>query len=392
MMTMLTNNRIRGLKMSKSLKNFTTIRSILAGDDWTARSLRICFLLMPWQDGIEVTDQLMKAVIGWEGKLNNFFLKSLDLWKQSKANATTQNLGTADEQLLGYLARAKANVDTALRDSFDTSTVMRILSDLVTECNSAETLSDQTVISIAQWVTRIIAIFGLDPEGNLNNAERIGWASLEIPTAAQTHVHAASQLRDQVRKLDFSLTVDYTAIAKLADESVAAASADAGETSKPYAEVLQQFRTDIKALAAQESPKKDFLGLCDQLRDLHLWNLGIYLEDRIDPQPALVRPLDKMLIEARADREAASAAKAQAKLEKEARDAELAKEMRERAKINPRQMFRASDQYSEWDDDGIPLKDTAGKEVSKNQRKKLVKEWEKQRQRHDEWLASSSSS
>ncbi len=80
---MLIDGRIRGLKMSKSLKNYTTIRAVLSQNDWSARSLRICFLLMPWQDGIEVTDELMKAVTGWEGKLNNFFLKSLDIWKQS---------------------------------------------------------------------------------------------------------------------------------------------------------------------------------------------------------------------------------------------------------------------------------------------------------------------
>lgn len=83
--------------MSKSLKNFTTIRSVLSGKEWSARSLRICFLLMPWQDGIEVTDELMKAVVGWEGKLNNFFLKSSDIWKHSRPEiTTTQELGIAD--------------------------------------------------------------------------------------------------------------------------------------------------------------------------------------------------------------------------------------------------------------------------------------------------------
>lgn len=86
------------------------------------------------------------------------------------------------------------------------------------------------------------------------------------------------------------------------------------ESSKPYDQVLQQFRTNVKALAAQQAPAKDLLALCDQLRDVHLWNLGIYLEDRINPQPALVRPLDKLLIQARTERESASTAKAKAKL------------------------------------------------------------------------------
>ncbi len=130
---------------------------------------------MPWQDGIEVTDELMKAVTGWEGKLNNFFLKSLDIWKHPRSEATGQELGSADQQLLVALDKAKTDVDAALCDSFNTAAVMRILSDLVTESNSAEALSDQTVISLARWVTRIVAIFGLDPEGDLSNTDRIGW-------------------------------------------------------------------------------------------------------------------------------------------------------------------------------------------------------------------------
>jgi cysteinyl-tRNA synthetase len=152
--------------------------------------------------------------------------------------------------------------------------------------------------------------------------------------------------------------------------------------------VLQQFRTNVKALAAQQAPAKDLLALCDQLRDVHLWNLGIYLEDRNNPQPALVRPLDKLLIEARAELESASTAKAKAKLEQEAREAETEKELRERAKVDPLLMFRASDEYLEWDESGIPTVDAAGNVVSKNRRKKLVKEWEKQKKRHEEWLAT----
>ncbi|KAJ5291291.1 hypothetical protein N7478_000542 [Penicillium angulare] len=379
--------RIRGLKMSKSLKNFTTIRNVLAENDWTARSLRICFLLIPWQDRIEVTEELMKAVVGWEGKLNNFFLKSLDLWKNSKTTTTTQELGDADKQLLSSLEKAKLDVDAALCDSFDTSTVMRIIADIVTESNSAAALSDQTVISIAQWITRITTIFGLDPEGDLNSLERIGWSGLVIPAPAQPYIYPASELRDKIRNLARSGSLDHTSIVKLTDESNVAASTPVVESSKPYDQVLQQFRTDVKDLATKEAPAKDLLALCDQLRDVHLWNLGIYLEDR-NNQAALVRPLDKLLVEARAEQESASAAKAKVKLEKEAKEAEREKELRERAKIDPLQMFRTSDEFSQWDENGIPTVDSAGTEVSKSRRKKLVKDWERQKKIHEQWLAT----
>lgn len=385
----LTANRIRGLKMSKSLKNYTTIRSVLSGKEWSARSLRICFLLMPWQDGIEVTEDLMKAVVSWEGKLNNFFLKSLDLWKHPSPKTTTmQELGVADQQLSSALDKAKADVDTALCDSFNTSAVMRILSDLVTESNSVEARSSQTVIMLARWVTRMVTIFGLDPEGDLSNLVRIGWSGLEIPAPAKPYVYPASQLRDQVRSLAFSSSVDHKAIAKLAEETTTAASTPAAESAKPFDQVLQQFRTNVKALAAQHAPAKDLLALCDQLRDVHLWNLGIYLEDRNSPQPALVRPLDTSLIEARAERDSARTAKATAKLEQEARKATREAELRERAKVDPRVMFTTSDEYADWDESGIPTVDAAGIAVSKNRRKKLAREWEKQKEMHEEWLAT----
>lgn len=124
-------------------------------------------------------------------------------------------------------------------------------------------------------------------------------------------------------------------------------------SSEPYSQVLQQFGTNVKDLAAQQAPAGGLLALCDQLRHVHLWNLGIYLEDRAS-QPALVRPLDKLLVEARAAQEAIGIAKAQAKLEQEAKDAEKERELRERVKINPLSMFKTSAKYLEWDENGIP--------------------------------------
>jgi cysteinyl-tRNA synthetase len=67
---------ITGSKMSKSLKNFITIRTSLSRGDWTARSLRIIFLLGGWHDGVEITDDLRKAGSSFETYLNNFFYKA----------------------------------------------------------------------------------------------------------------------------------------------------------------------------------------------------------------------------------------------------------------------------------------------------------------------------
>lgn len=70
---------IQGSKMSKSLKNFTTIRDALARGDWTPRGLRIVFLLGGWKEGIEIADDMVKAGSSWEDKLDVPSLKTTKL-------------------------------------------------------------------------------------------------------------------------------------------------------------------------------------------------------------------------------------------------------------------------------------------------------------------------
>lgn len=124
--------------------------------------------------------------------------------------------------------------------------------------------------------------------------------------------------------------------------------------------------------------------MCDVLRDINLWDVGVYLEDNTNPNlPAIVRPLDAALVAAR--QESAAKAKAEAKAKREAEEAGKKRQLAKEAKVSPEQMFR-TEEYSEWDDQGIPTKEKSGEEATKNKRKRLVKEWEKQRKLHEEWL------
>lgn len=62
---------IKGSKMSKSLKNFTTIVEAMKPDGgWTARTLRIVFLLGGWREPIEITSDVIKAAASWESTVN----------------------------------------------------------------------------------------------------------------------------------------------------------------------------------------------------------------------------------------------------------------------------------------------------------------------------------
>jgi cysteinyl-tRNA synthetase len=60
---------IAGSKMSKSLKNFQTIQDALT-TTFTARSMRIVFLLSRWNDGVEISPDMRKQADSWENALD----------------------------------------------------------------------------------------------------------------------------------------------------------------------------------------------------------------------------------------------------------------------------------------------------------------------------------
>ncbi|KUI66404.1 Cysteine--tRNA ligase [Cytospora mali] len=374
---------IAGAKMSKSLKNFTTIRKALARGDWTYRSLRIAFLLGAWESGIEVTDEILRTTASFEDKMNNFFYKSADIAREKKENSSATELDD-DQKVLAALEKAKQDVDTAFRDSFNTPAAMRTISELVTEFNSAKAVSDEAVLTVARWVTRILTILGLDSKGDLNDTSRVAWSGVDIPSEAQPFIYPVSQLRDQVRQAARSAAFDPTSLVQIVDE-VKPTGLASGDSAKKYEQVFSDFQTNVKKLAIEKAPAKELLALCDQLRDTHLWDLDIYLEDRDPPLPALVRPIDKAVKEARREREEAAAAKAAQKAKREAEEAEKKRLQDEKAKLSHLEMFK-TEEFGEWDENGIPTKSAKGEEVPKSKRKKLQKDWDRQKKLHEDWL------
>ena len=102
----------------------------------------------------------------------------------------------------------------------------------------------------------------------------------------------------------------------------------------------------------------------------------------------LVDPVE--LIRAREEKRAQTAAKAA----KKAASAEAEKQKRLekilKGKVPPGEIFQPPNvpegTYGSWNEDGVPLTDGSGKELSKNQVKKTLKEWSLQKKLHEEYL------
>ena len=106
---------------------------------------------------------------------------------------------------------------------------------------------------------------------------------------------------------------------------------------------------------------------------------------------ALVKIVDPAeLIRARDEKRAQTVAKAAKKAATV--EAEKLKKLEKifKGKLPPGEMFKPPNvpdgAYGSWNEDGLPLTDGAGKELSKNQGKKVAKEWALQKKLHEEYL------
>ena len=387
---------IAGSKMSKSLKNFTTIRQALDRGDWTPRSLRIVFLMGNWRDGIEITDDLVSAGSSWEDKVDNFFLNVMDA-----TNARLQFEFNMDESLGEELKAVEEKVYEALCDSFNTPVVMASISSLISKYNSADKqlISPSDILSTAKFVTRMVNMLGLNGTASADTDE-VGWRGIEIPEAAKPYVYPLSSMRDELRerarsKEGLSKEVVEVIVQKHSRDTTAVSG-----LARPFAKIFSDFgRNVIQAsnttantngdAAPAHNTGKEILALCDRVRDVELWRQNIYLEDR-DNAPALVRPVTASLAEARKEKEEKAKAKEAEKLKRKQEEQARA----EKGKLSHEDMFKPpnTEEYESWNDLGLPTRMKDGSEVPKSKTKKLTKLWEAQKKAHEAWLAAQNQS
>lgn len=117
--------------------------------------------------------------------------------------------------------------------------------------------------------------------------------------------------------------------------------------------------------------------MSDEIRE-KLFDLGVLFEDR--PQKStLVKLIDaETVARMKAEQDSREAEKLARKLEMaRINEAKLAQKLA-KASIDPNTMFLKTPGYSKFDEQGIPTHDANGEELSKNSRKKVLKEFEAQ--------------
>ncbi|KAI8324104.1 hypothetical protein GQ54DRAFT_83586 [Martensiomyces pterosporus] len=349
---------IEGLKMSKSLKNFITIKEAL--QKFSARQIRILFVLSRWDAPSYFKENSMHEAVAIEKTFDNFFANTAALLRDHRVREQEsdgkRHFLQPELELLDALKETKSQVHSALLDSFDTPTAMRALQDIIARTNvylqrGRASIDPQIVEMVALYVTKIVRVFGLATEGS---GSAIGWGSSSAESGSQGPADRESLLL-------------------------------------PVATVLSDFRDAVREIALNGGDPKALLALCDKVRDDDLPDLGIVIDDHGDGR-ALVKFADpEELRRERAARLAEEEAK-RAKKEAAARAAEAKRQEKlAKGKLSPMDMFRTEEMrklYSAWDESGVPTKDAAGEDLPKSKLKKLSKERAAQQKLHDEYLRS----
>ncbi|KAE9556057.1 hypothetical protein FO519_000691 [Halicephalobus sp. NKZ332] len=236
--------RIAGSKMSKSLKNFISIKNAL--EKYTSRQLRILFLMHNWSDVLDYSDQTMERACQFERITKEFFLLVKDIARKKKAISSDESalllkFGGLELDVFHKFHELKADIHAALCDSIDTRTVIEkiraminIGNEYITKTEANDSTNADLLMLIAKYITGLLRIFGVIPEHN----------DIGFPT-----------------------------------ESTGTDTGDKEELLMPYLNALANFRENVRNMA-RTAKNKDILEECDRIRDDILPELGVRLEDR----------------------------------------------------------------------------------------------------------------
>ncbi|CAH8573616.1 unnamed protein product [Heterobilharzia americana] len=162
---------ISGCKMSKSLKNFITIRDALKMQ--TSRQIRFIFLLHSWRDTMDYSTDTLTEAAAYEKQLIDFFYTCSNLQYIAKQYLSNKFISKKSENdnFKQILMDIQQKVYDALCDSCDTRTVLDNLKILMSEVDSkifSQINTDKCLFQLAdnaftagRFILQILRIFGI---------------------------------------------------------------------------------------------------------------------------------------------------------------------------------------------------------------------------------------
>lgn len=313
------------------------------------------FLMQGWDQPMNYSDQTIDDARSKETTFKSFFREVEALVRGDYlAEEVGWRMGDADHKLADAYLAARQTVHESLLDNFNTKDAMVALMKVINEANGYMRLpnakpSSLLMRAIATYVSQILKVFGV-----VSGADDFGFGS---------------------------------------GGDGKGESAD-GSGSEAYIGSMVTFRESVRNAALEAAKGGDakaaiqsILKICDGLRDEVLPTLGVRLEDRPAgtmwnlEDPAVM--LKEMAQKAEQEKEIQIG-----KLEKQlvARNKELEKV--KSSMVKPQNLFR-TEEFKEWDENGVPITLANGEKVSGGQVKKKKKMVDKQAKAYKDLMEKS---
>jgi len=305
---------IEGRKMSKSLKNFITVTSLL--ETTHPEDFRMFCATHRYRATVSYTPEAIAEARRLRFELRAALVAATEAVASSSA---ARKLDDGARALLATLSEARAETKAALLDDLDAPTAVQAL---------------------------------------LRLATRVRQYSLEPSAVPEPLAAAASYLASTLADLGFPETATAWAIDDSPSQQVSK------DDDSEALEKLMQFRSQVRnaALAADASPLRgSLLALCDALRDDALFkSRGLAAVDLPDGTSKLVPAL--------VEEDTAS---------KKENTPRRALDLREVAPADLFRVGEYEGKFADFDDTGMPTLDADGNPLSKSMRKKLSKKLER---------------
>ncbi|KNH00563.1 cysteinyl-tRNA synthetase [Perkinsela sp. CCAP 1560/4] len=229
---------IKGLKMAKSLKNFSTIRETL--QDYTADDIRMVFLLQPWFKPMNFSAQVIA-----EGKeklrVITSFLGNTDAVCRTDPLHRHQPLGEGEKALYANASETNKVIHDALCDNLNTPRCVEGILELISNGNKYL-------------------------QSTVDNASG--------PTHANTSL--LRRVQTEIRK-----PLEVFGLKSLSHDNSQDTKGEAVQDG--ILDAFVSFRDTVRDIAKKEKVKSLF-SACDAVRDEHLPPLGVRLEDSTQSQ------------------------------------------------------------------------------------------------------------
>lgn len=351
---------IQGLKMSKSLKNFISIKDFL--ESHSADHFRLFCLQFKYRSNLHFSADRVRDAVVLSDRIKSFF-RSVQAYSGSTAADRTKKCESVDLELLNALFATKAGVDTALVDDFNTPLVLNLVLELISRSNQylleRPDGPSEVLLSVAKYVLEVLDLFGLE--------------GLHSEFAHVPQLFAVAKRGNNRSSSIGTMAHEQSIISEL------------GASGEEILRALVRFRAAVREEALKEprgAQNAKILSLCDVIRNDELPPLGVHIED-------LASGKSVFKLSSKEEREATQAASLAAEQEAQVVAAQLQTKQQEfdaLMQIAPVDLFREAPEYANkftaFDDQGVPTYaafagSNENEELSKSQRKKLLKKLEK---------------